>query len=181
MAFRSLPIPRIPIQRILPFNSQTRSLASLSCPSMAPSTIDRVGVCIDAHQSKEQPMKHNHLTSPHTNGDLNNISSMRAVEKPTRNPAFAFRSLAIQEHEDDADIRAKYRPFLLSDEIQRTDWVSRLELATVTELAYNNLKHTGSRLKILILYGSLRKRSASSPQPSNPFPHLPIPQPKSQT
>lgn len=87
---------------------------------------------------------------------------MRAVDLPERNPEFAYRFLGLQHLEDDTVVRAKYRLFLLSDEVRRSDWISRLELATVTELAYNDLLHTGSRLKVLILYGSLRKRSSHS-------------------
>lgn len=87
---------------------------------------------------------------------------MRAADLPERNPEFAYRFLGLQHLEDDAVVRAKYRPFILSYEVHRSDWISRLELATVTELAYNDLLHTGSRLKVLILYGSLRKRSSHS-------------------
>lgn len=91
-------------------------------------------------------------------GDLNNVSAMRATEPPQRDPAFAYRSLAIEAEEDDPDVRRMYRPFLLSDEVQQTDWVSQLELATATKMAYEDLQKTGSRLRVLVLYGSLRKR-----------------------
>ena len=91
-------------------------------------------------------------------GDLNNTSAMRATEPPQRDPSFAYRSLAIDPHEDDSVIRKIYRPFLLSEEIQSTDWISRLELATATKMANSDLQETGSRLKVLVLYGSLRKR-----------------------
>jgi len=92
------------------------------------------------------------------NGDLNNTSTMRFVEPPVRNPAFAFKSLALSASEDDPAVRTKHRPFLLSEELMRTDWISKLELATATEMAHSDLIKTGSRLKVLILYGSLRKR-----------------------
>jgi len=91
-------------------------------------------------------------------GDLNNVSAMRSVELPTRDPAFAYRSLALQSSEDDPVVRARYRPFLLPEGIQRTDWISRLELATVVQMADDDIQTTGSRLKILILYGSLREK-----------------------
>ncbi|KAK5069363.1 hypothetical protein LTR51_008613 [Lithohypha guttulata] len=96
-----------------------------------------------------------------TNGDLNNTSVMRAVKLPPRDPSFAYTSLAISSDEDDPEIRSKFRPFLLSNDIQLTDWVSRLELATVTKMAHNDIQLTNSRLKVLVLYGSLRKRSYS--------------------
>lgn len=96
-----------------------------------------------------------------TNGDLNNTSVMRAVKLPPRDPSFAYTSLAISSDEDDPEIRSKFRPFLLSNDLQLTDWVSRLELATVTKMAHNDIQLTNSRLKVLVLYGSLRKRSYS--------------------
>ncbi|KAK5280071.1 hypothetical protein LTR43_012434 [Exophiala xenobiotica] len=95
------------------------------------------------------------------NGDLNNTVSMRVVLQPQRHPDFAFRSLAIPASIDDSTLRSRYRPFLLPDRIQYDDWVSRLELATVAELAYNDFKTTGERIKVLVLYGSLRQRSYS--------------------
>jgi len=67
-------------------------------------------------------------------------------------------SLAIQNAEDDAEIRAKYRPFLLDPEVEATDWISQVELDTVISIAEKDLEKTGSRLKVLVLYGSLRKR-----------------------
>lgn len=67
-------------------------------------------------------------------------------------------NLAISEDEDDPQIRAKYRPFLLDSQAMANDWISELELDTVTALAQQDLERTGSRLKVLILYGSLRKR-----------------------
>ncbi|KAI1185992.1 flavoprotein-like protein [Nemania serpens] len=70
-------------------------------------------------------------------------------------------NLAISEDEDDPQIRAKYRPFLLDSQAMANDWISELELDTVTALAQQDLERTGSRLKVLILYGSLRKRSYS--------------------
>ncbi len=86
---------------------------------------------------------------------------MRNVELLPRDPHFAYQSLAIPPSEDDVEIRTKYRPFLLPDEIQLTDWISSLELATVTKLSDTDIHSTNSRLKVLVLYGSLRKRSYS--------------------
>lgn len=70
-------------------------------------------------------------------------------------------TLAIPAHEDDAEVRAKYRPFLLENEGEPSDWVSQLELDVALQMARRNLEETGSRLKVLVLYGSLRKRSYS--------------------
>ncbi|KIW11143.1 arsenical resistance protein ArsH [Exophiala spinifera] len=95
---------------------------------------------------------------PLTNGDLNNTASVRITSKPERHPDFAYRFLSISADMDEPTIRSKYRPFLLPDTVQLQDWISRLELATVTELVYNDLRVTGERIKVLILYGSLRQR-----------------------
>lgn len=70
-----------------------------------------------------------------------------------------IRSLAVPENEDDLDIRRKYRPFIRDD--AETDWVSALELTKVLNLAESNLQATNKRLKVLVLYGSLRRRSYS--------------------
>lgn len=91
-------------------------------------------------------------------GDLNNVSSMRAFEKPKRNPEYAYKSLAIPDRSEDAEFRKRYRPFLLDDNIQDTDWVSQLELATVTKMVEEDIQKTGQRLRVLVLYGSLRQR-----------------------
>jgi hypothetical protein len=70
--------------------------------------------------------------------------------------------LAISEAEDDPDIRAKYRPFLLDPEIEAKDWISQLELESVIGMSERQTA-SDSRLKILVLYGSLRKRYLSFP------------------
>lgn len=62
--------------------------------------------------------------------------------------------------EDDPVIRQKYRPFILTDDAPE-DWVNNLDLATVLDLAEQNLQETNKRLRVLVLYGSLRKRSYS--------------------
>lgn len=66
--------------------------------------------------------------------------------------------LAISAADDDAEIRTKYRPFLLDPEGEAIDWISQLELDTVISISSADIEKTGSRLKILVLYGSLRKR-----------------------
>ena len=71
---------------------------------------------------------------------------------------FSYRSLAISEADDDETIRKNYRPFLLAPEITAQDWISRLELGTVVKMSEDDLLRTGTRLKVLVLYGSLRQR-----------------------
>ncbi|KXJ86411.1 arsenical resistance protein-like protein ArsH [Microdochium bolleyi] len=72
-------------------------------------------------------------------------------------------SLAIAAEDDDAEIRARYRPFLLSAaQHAADDWVSELELDTVTAMVERELLQPGKpRLRILVLTGSLRARSYS--------------------
>lgn len=97
-----------------------------------------------------------------TNGDLNNTEALRPTVKTLADPAYAFRSLAIRKCDDDGDIRAKYRPFLLPSRVAQSDWVAQLELSTVLKMVDEDLRQTGGdRLKILVLYGSLRGRSYS--------------------
>ncbi|CZR51625.1 related to arsenic resistance protein ArsH [Phialocephala subalpina] len=88
---------------------------------------------------------------------------MGSILPPTRSLRTLAEApkLAISESEDDAEIRAKYRPFLLSPETEEKDWISELELDAAISIAEADLAKTGSRLKVLVLYGSLRKRSYS--------------------
>lgn len=116
---------------------------------------------VDTVSVPQSTLKSNGTVGQSTNGDLNNTSVMRAITLPPRDPAFAYRSLAIAHEEDDLEIRSKYRSFLLPPQIQSSDWISKLELSTVTKMAHSDLALTDSRLKILVLYGSLRKRSYS--------------------
>ncbi len=106
----------------------------------------------------------------------NLLNPLRALLRPQLSQKYLFRMgnltvpnrdiwtlskhshLAISEAEDDPEIRTKYRPFLLESEVESSDWISKLELETAFKIAEKNLAETGSRLKILVLYGSLRKR-----------------------
>jgi hypothetical protein len=85
---------------------------------------------------------------------------LRAVALPKRDPEFAYLSLAISAAEDDPLVRSQYRPFLLPEggSAESNDWIKGLELATVTEMAKKDLESTGERIKVLVLYGSLRGR-----------------------
>ena len=65
----------------------------------------------------------------------------------------------ISEDQDDAAIRSKYRPFLLDQRVAESDWVSKLELDTVEQMVQADLDaNNGERLRVLVLYGSLRAR-----------------------
>ncbi|KAL8830634.1 MAG: hypothetical protein Q9170_005652 [Blastenia crenularia] len=94
-------------------------------------------------------------------GDLNNMSAMRNTPELLVDHDYARRSLAIRPEEDNSKLRSKYRPFLLDAATAESDWVSQLELSTVTKMAEKDLKITGERIKVLVLTGSLRTRSYS--------------------
>lgn len=100
-------------------------------------------------------------TTPAIQGDLNNTSAIRAHIELEPDAAYFDRTLAIPESEDDPSIRSTYRPFLLPDSIADSDWISRLELSTALKISEDDFSRTNSRLKVLLLYGSLRTRSYS--------------------
>ncbi|PYI34529.1 arsenate resistance ArsH [Aspergillus indologenus CBS 114.80] len=89
------------------------------------------------------------------------MASSAAVQA---NPAAPFfdrqQSLAIPDTEDNSDIRRKCRPFILENDAAE-DWVNRLELTTAMDMAAQELAKSNNRLKVLVLYGSLRRRSYS--------------------
>lgn len=92
-------------------------------------------------------------------GDLNNAHVMRAAAQLEVDPAYSRRSFAIETHEDEAAIRDKYRPFLLPPQFVADDWVAKLELSAALKLVESEiLEKKQDRLRILVLYGSLRNR-----------------------
>ncbi|SCN82038.1 related to arsenic resistance protein ArsH [Fusarium fujikuroi] len=78
-------------------------------------------------------------------GDLNNSHAGRTTVEPIPDPGYAYHSLAIDPSEDVSEVREKYRPFILDDK-----WLRR-----------GILDKGLDRLRILVLYGSLRSRSYS--------------------
>ncbi|GJN76092.1 arsenic resistance protein ArsH [Purpureocillium lilacinum] len=75
---------------------------------------------------------------------------------------YRLRSLAIGPDEDDCQIRELYRPFLLPDAFAADDWVAHQELSTALKMVESQiLDKQQDRLRILVLYGSLRSRSYS--------------------
>ena len=94
-----------------------------------------------------------------TMGDLNNTAAAREIVQLAVDSEYQSRSFAISADKDDADVRARYRPFLLSDEISASDWVARLELSTALKTVDSEImSQSKDRLKVLVLYGSLRTR-----------------------
>ena len=94
-------------------------------------------------------------------GGLNHTSAARPFVTNEAGADFRYRSLSIRGCDDDPGIRERYRPFLLDKEGNKADWVDDLELGTVTTMAAENMQRTGDRLKVLVLFGSLRQRLAN--------------------
>lgn len=98
-----------------------------------------------------------------TQGDLNNASAARAAVSIAGDDSYIDRDLAIPSTEDDVAIRKEYRSFLLDPPISKSDWIAKLELNTVLQMVEEAiLARGGERLKVLVLYGSLRERSFES-------------------
>jgi arsenic resistance protein ArsH len=96
-------------------------------------------------------------------GDLNNTEAARERLLPVSHPVYQFRSFPIHACDDDPAVRERYRPFLLDDEISSSDWVMKLELATTAKMVETEILSQGKdRLRVLVLYGSLRSRFVPS-------------------
>jgi arsenic resistance protein ArsH len=94
-----------------------------------------------------------------TRGDLNNTAAERVRAEIAIDPAYHHTSLAIPAYEDEAHVRKTYRPFLLDDAHSDRDWVARLELSTALKMVdFQVLESGGERLRVLVLYGSMRER-----------------------
>ncbi|OIW25739.1 arsenate resistance ArsH [Coniochaeta ligniaria NRRL 30616] len=95
-------------------------------------------------------------------GDLNNTHAARAAAQLVVDPSYAQQSFAIRADEDDPSVRPNYRPFLLPEAFVADDWIAQLELSTALRLVESEILLKGQdRLRILVLYGSLRSRSYS--------------------
>lgn len=95
-------------------------------------------------------------------GDLNNTQAARLGADITIDLAYDGCSFAIPSSEDDPLIRQVYRPFLLGAATSSSDWISQLELSTVLKMVESQILKSGDeRLKVLVLYGSMRERSYS--------------------
>jgi len=95
-------------------------------------------------------------------GDLNNTEAAREHLLPETDPVYRLRSFPIHASDDDPELRRRYRPFLLDDKISSSDWIMNLELATAAKMVETEILSQGKdRLRVLVLYGSLRSRSYS--------------------
>lgn len=93
-------------------------------------------------------------------GNIVTRQPLPAVDMATQRPFSAAASTELGERSD-CDLR--YRPFLLDEKTRSTDWISELELDTATGMAQQDLLVTSEPLRVLVLYGSLRKRSGFVP------------------
>lgn len=94
-----------------------------------------------------------------SSGDLNNTQAARTFVELEPDLSYLGRTLATPSSEDAEEIREAYRPFVLDDEISSNDWVAKLELSTAMRMVEQELKSTGGdRLKVLVLFGSMRSR-----------------------
>jgi arsenic resistance protein ArsH len=99
-------------------------------------------------------------TTSLANGDLNNTGAARDQVHIPIDESYTHRSFAIPSTEDDAALRQEFRPFLL-DAVANSDWVAKLELNSALQLVNTEIISKGQeRLKVLVLYGSLRERLA---------------------
>lgn len=114
---------------------------------------------------RQSPTQHRHLNisiAMQSHGDLNNSHAARARVDFAPDPAFSGRSFAISKDADEPDIRRRYRPFLLDEADESSDWVAQLELSTALKMVESEIISRGQpRLRILVLYGSIRNRSVS--------------------
>ncbi|CAG7562664.1 unnamed protein product [Fusarium equiseti] len=95
-------------------------------------------------------------------GDLNNTQAGRTAVEFAADPCFKHKSFAIPRDQDDASIRDQYRPYLFEGEMLSDDWIADLELSTAMKMVQSEiLDNKLDRLRILVLYGSLRSRSYS--------------------
>ncbi|KAI5272033.1 arsenate resistance ArsH [Aureobasidium subglaciale] len=102
------------------------------------------------------------MSNNHVHGDLNNTEVMRETNFSMPDPAYDGKSLAIKEQDDDAKIRARYRPYITSPGVTSSDWIAKSELSTALKISEADMEATsGNRVKILVLYGSLRERCRS--------------------
>lgn len=137
------------------FSTQKSSFLPSSFNSLRPSKLGRTAFYACTKPAQRQP---NSLTM---NGhrDLNNTHAARRAVELSADPAYRYRSLAIEASDDDAAIRQLYRPFILPDPFAANDWVGQLELSIGLKLVESEiLSRNQPRLRILVLYGSLRSR-----------------------
>lgn len=107
-----------------------------------------------------QPRQFHASITMNGHGDLNNSYAARPRVEFVPDHSYSGRSFAISKDDDQPDVRERYRPFLLDESLETADWVAQLELSTAMEMVESEIINRGcDRLRILVLYGSLRSRS----------------------
>lgn len=86
-----------------------------------------------------------------SNDDLDSTDAIRAPKKIDIDHAFNYCSLAAGPDVDDQEVRERYRPFIVDNAVESTDWISHLELSTATELVLENFLSTAEPLRVLVL------------------------------
>ncbi|CAG7972420.1 unnamed protein product [Penicillium salamii] len=109
--------------------------------------------------STSRPAISSFLPHPQVSARMCSAIPQQVVAASRESPA-PYRTLALSPSEDSPDIRQRYRPFILDKE-EPEDWINKLELNSAVDMAEANLQATNERLKVLVLYGSLRRRSYS--------------------
>ena len=91
--------------------------------------------------------------------DQNPHNADHSNSKQTEDGEGSRVPFSVLKEQDDLDVRKRYRPFLLSDDGAADDWVANLELELVMKIVRCEILERGQdRLRILILYGSVRCR-----------------------
>ena len=99
------------------------------------------------------------MASNTSQDDLNNTAAARPAVMISPDFTNPTRTLAIPASKDDAHIRRAYRPFILNDQITKNDWIAKLELSIAMQMVEEELRRSnGDRLKVLVLFGSMRRR-----------------------
>ncbi|KAL6912636.1 hypothetical protein FSHL1_010324 [Fusarium sambucinum] len=105
---------------------------------------------------------HNFGIKMNGHGDLNNSHAGRVAVEFAVDPSVKNKTLTIDRDQDDAAVRQQYRPFLFDGDMAADDWVAELELSTALKMVQSEIMDKNlDRLRILVLYGSLRSRSYS--------------------
>lgn len=114
-------------------------------------------------QSRALPRNFHISRNMNGHGDLNNSHAARPQAELAPDPAYSGRSFAISKGDDEPEVREHYRPFLLDEAHEAVDWVAQLEMSTALKMVESEIISRGQeRLRILVLYGSMRSRLVSS-------------------
>lgn len=146
-----------------------RGLSLSACRYSCPGTRSP-NICLSAVLSRQFWTSSGRFTSTQRSfqGVLNGLAAEQPFPRSAVNAERKRVSCAIRESHDDPDVRQRYRPFLLPERIASSGWIADLEMSTVMKMAYEEMnRYQGARLKVLVLYGSLRERCGNICKPSS--------------